>query len=82
MGWELFGRGAYRQGDWKITWIERPFGRSQFELFDIVRDPGEARDLRERHPEIFRQLERGWQQYIATNGVIVARPESWRYAAP
>ena len=47
MGWELFGRAAYRKRNWKITWIERPFGKGRFELFDVVNDPGETRDLRD-----------------------------------
>ena len=30
MGWELFGRTAFRRGKWKITWTEKPFGPSDF----------------------------------------------------
>ena len=78
MGWELFGRTAFRQGKWKITWIEEPLGASDFELFDLETDPGESRNVRARHPEIYRQMVDGFEEYARTNGIVIARPQHWR----
>jgi arylsulfatase len=77
MGWELFGRAAYRRGPWKITWIEKPFGASEFELFDIDADPGESRDVRQQHPDVYRAMVEGFEQYERANGVVIVRPEFW-----
>lgn len=77
MGWELFGRAAFRQGRWKITWTEKPFGPSDFELFDIDADPGESRDIRSMHPKEYQRLLDGFESYVRENGVVIDRPESW-----
>jgi arylsulfatase A-like enzyme len=77
MGWELFGRAAFRQGRWKITWTEKPFGPSAFELFDIEADPGESRDLRSAYPEEYRRLLADFESYVREKGVIIDRPETW-----
>ena len=78
MGWELFGRAAFRRGRWKITWIEKPFGSSEFELFDIDADPGEANDLRHTHSDVYRRMLAGFEEYAHDKGVIIARPQHWR----
>ena len=80
MGWELFGRAAFRRGRWKVTWIEKPFGTSEFELFDIENDPGETHNLREAHPEIYRELVDGfrgvhtseWSRYCSSRTLEVS----------
>jgi arylsulfatase len=77
IGWELFGRAALRRGNWKITWIEKPFGSSEFELFDLQADPGETRNLRHEHPEIYQQLVKDFQAYARKNGVVIVRPDHW-----
>ncbi|MCH7548031.1 MAG: sulfatase-like hydrolase/transferase [Candidatus Krumholzibacteriota bacterium] len=45
LAWEVFGNRAVRQGDWKIRWQYKPFGKEQWELFNLVADPGERHDL-------------------------------------
>lgn len=77
MGWELFGRTAFRRGKWKITWIEKPFGTGDFELFDIENDPGETENLRATYPERYRRMLDGFEDYARTNGIVVARPKDW-----
>ena len=42
---ETFGRRAVRQGRWKATWLNKPFGPDGWQLFDIVADPTERNDL-------------------------------------
>jgi len=50
MGWELFGRPALRQGDWKIVSIESPLGNDTFELFNLQADPSEQNELSGQYP--------------------------------
>ncbi len=71
MGWELFGRGAIRKGKWKITKIERPFGKGVFELFDLEKDPTESHDLSTQHPAKYREMLEHWEDYVKDNGVIL-----------
>ena len=78
MGWELFGRAAFRRGKWKITWIEQPFGASAFELFDIDSDPGETRDVRTMYPDVYQKMVAGFDQYARDNGVVISRPPHWQ----
>ncbi len=70
MGWELFGRCALRQGKWKITKIERPFGTGDFQLFDLQTDPTESHDLSQQYPDLYRQMLAKWKDYVRNNGVI------------
>ena len=77
MGWELFGRTAFRRGRWKITWIEKPFGASAFELFDLESDPGESRDVRDKYPEKYQQLVAEFDEYARAKGVVIVRPDEW-----
>ena len=77
MGWELFGRAAFRRGRWKITWIEKPFGAGAFELFDIEADPGETRDVCAMYPDVYAQMVEGFEAYARTNGVVISRPPYW-----
>jgi arylsulfatase len=77
MGWELFGRTAYRKGRWKITWVEQPFGPGEFELFDILHDPGETDNLTTVRPKVFAELKAAWDQYVRRTGVVLSRPPSW-----
>jgi arylsulfatase len=73
MGWELFGRGAVRKGKWKITKMERPFGKGVFELFDLQKDPTESEDLSKKYPKIYSEMLGHWKAYVKDNGVILAK---------
>jgi arylsulfatase len=70
-GWELFGNRAIRQGDWKLLWMCKPFGTSQWQLFDLKSDPGETRDLAAEKPEIRDRLAKHWDDYVKINNVIL-----------
>jgi len=72
MGWELFGRCAVRNGKWKITKIEPPFGKGVFELFDMEEDPTESHDLSSQYPDKYLEMLDHWKTYIKDNGVILA----------
>lgn len=45
--WRMGGRAALREGDWKI---HRPAANRDWELYDLVADPGEAHDLADAEP--------------------------------
>lgn len=70
-GWELFGNRAIREGDWKLMWLCKPFGTSQWELFNLKDDPGETRDLAVERPDIRARLVGRWDEYVKTNNVIL-----------
>lgn len=70
VGWELLGWRALRMGQWKITWIDRPFGTSGWQLFDLARDPGETKDLHADKPEHLQRLLKMWDEYEKEVGII------------
>ncbi len=71
MGWELFGRRAIRQGDWKLTFTTPPLGSGTWQLFDLATDPAELVDLSSREPAKRKALLALWDRYVEENGVIV-----------
>ena len=70
-GWELFGNRAIRQGDWKLLWLCKPYGASQWQLYNLHDDPGETRDLAAEKPDIRDRLAKHWDGYVKTNAVIL-----------
>jgi len=72
IGWEMLGWRAIRMGQWKITWIDAPFGASEWQLFDLSTDPGETRDLSAAHPELLQRLLGEWNTYADEVGIIYA----------
>ena len=71
VAWELNNRMAVRKGDWKIIKIPDPFGTGDWELFNIIEDPGESNDLSAENPEKRVELIASWDKYAAENGVII-----------
>jgi len=71
LAWEVFGNRALRQGDWKLRWQYKPFGKGDWELFDIAIDPSEQNDLASQHPDRVRSLVALWDDYVKANGVIL-----------
>jgi arylsulfatase len=75
IGWEMMGWRGIRMGDWKATWIAAPFGGGDWDLFDLAADPGESRDLADRHPETLQRLIELWETYADEVGVILPEAE-------
>jgi arylsulfatase len=71
LAWELFGNRAVRQGDWKLRWEYKPFGKETWELFNLAEDPAERNDLAAAHPDRVRALVAEWDAYARANNVIV-----------
>jgi arylsulfatase A-like enzyme len=70
-GWELFGRRAIRQGDWKALYLPAPYGPGAWQLYDLSRDPGEIHDLAAAEPDKLAELLALWDRYVEENGVIL-----------
>lgn len=70
-GWELFGRRAVRQGDWKALFLPQPYGPGAWQLYDLSRDPGEIDDLADAHPDKLAELLALWDRYVEENGVLL-----------
>jgi arylsulfatase A-like enzyme len=70
VGYELFGLKAYFVGDWKILWMPKPFGPSEWELFNLKQDPAELNDLSKQHPDKLKELTTLWEQYKIDNKVL------------
>jgi arylsulfatase len=71
VAWEIFGNRALRQGDWKIRWQWKSYGKGEWELFDLAADPGERRDLAKERPEKLAAMLRVWDEYARANNVIL-----------
>ncbi len=69
-GWELFGRRAIRQGDWKALYLPPPYGPGAWQLYDLSRDRGEIHDLAASHPDKLAELLELWDRYVEENGVL------------
>ncbi|KAJ5692591.1 alkaline-phosphatase-like protein [Penicillium macrosclerotiorum] len=75
IGWELFARGALRKGDWKIVHFARAQGGAGegdegWELFNVVEDPGETKDLAEAEPKKLAELLACWEEYVVECGIV------------
>ena len=67
----ILGRRGVVQGDWKLTWMNPPWGpEGRWSLFNLADDPAERHDLAHSHPEKLAELEAVWEAYVAENGVI------------
>jgi len=71
IAWEIFGNRALRQGDWKIRWQHKPFGKGDWELFNLASDPAERVDLAGQQPERLKTLLASWDGYVKANNVII-----------
>jgi len=81
-GFEMFGRRAIRQGNWKAVYLKSFERRTsvvpdivkldQWQLYNLADDPAEAVDLAERYPEKLAALLEEWDKYVETNRVILA----------
>jgi len=71
LAWELWGNRVVRQGDWKLRWQWRPFGKGDWELFNIIEDPAERNDVSFANPDRVARLLDHWNQYVADNNVIL-----------
>lgn len=79
IGWELFARGALRKGAWKIVHFAKAQGGAGdgdegWELFNVVEDPGETKDLAQAEPEKLQELLTLWDEYVVECGIVWGEP--------
>ncbi len=70
-GWELFGRRAIRQGQWKALYLPQPDGPGNWQLYDLSNDPGETQDQAAARPEKLAELLVLWDRYVRDTGVLL-----------
>lgn len=71
ISWEIFGNRAVRQGDWKLRWQFKPFGKGEWELFNLATDPGERNDLAADQPEKLKSMLALWDEFVLANNVVL-----------
>ncbi|MBP8139561.1 MAG: arylsulfatase [Burkholderiales bacterium] len=71
LAWEVFGNRAVRQGEWKLRWQYKPYGKADWELFHVAKDPAERKDLAAQHPDKVKALLAAWDGYVKANNVIL-----------
>jgi arylsulfatase A-like enzyme len=71
LAWEIFGNRALVQGDWKIRWEYKSYGKGDWELFNLANDSGERKDLAKENPEKLNALLKLWDKYVKENNVII-----------
>jgi arylsulfatase len=71
LAWELFGNRALRQGDWKLRWQFKPYGKGDWELFNVAADPSERKDVAAENPEKVKAMLALWDGYVRANNVIL-----------
>ena len=69
IGYELTGHSALFMGDYKVMRNLAPLGDGEWRLFNIVKDPGEARDLKSEMPERFERMISAYEQFTVENRV-------------
>lgn len=72
--WNAFDNRAVRQGRWKLV---RDATIGKWELYDLVADRTETRDLSAQEPERVAQLTAAWQEWAGLTGADKARPASY-----
>lgn len=77
IGWELHARAALRKGDWKIVHLPKVFGgKGQndnddgWELFNVVKDPGETSNIGDQYPDKLKELLRDWDDYVVDCQIV------------
>ena len=64
---------SIRRGDFKLTLIPTPDGL-EMELYDVVRDAAESRDLKDEMPQLTRNLYRELAEWFAAYNVADTAP--------
>ena len=71
--WEWSGNRAIRQGKWKCVWDKLV---QEWELYDVVADRTETRDLAEQDPERTAAMVAAWKAWAKQTGVSTRNKKS------
>jgi arylsulfatase/uncharacterized sulfatase len=79
VGHELSGGAALFRGDLKLVRNLPPMSDARWRLYDIVRDPGETRDLSDSRADDYRQMQVLYAEWEQAHGVL-PMPSDYNYA--
>jgi len=71
VGGEMGGGKWMRQGSFKAVMVPEPYGAGIWQLFNVVEDPGEAKDLSKAMPDRLKTLQDAWDRYAKEVGVVL-----------
>lgn len=71
VGGEMGGGKWMRQGDFKAVMVPEPYGTGKWQLFNVVKDPGEAKDLSTAMPDKLETLKAAWDRYAKEVDVVL-----------
>jgi len=76
--WELYGRRGVRKDNWKAEWLEKPYGTSEWELYDLSNDITQQNNIAANHPHVLEELIKDWEVYAKENNVTLPdRPTAY-----
>ena len=70
IGYEMGGSGALFKGDYKIVINRFEQNESEWHLFNIKTDPGEANDLAQVEPELLAEMLADYNEWASNNSVL------------
>ena len=73
VGGEMQNGKWMRQGDFKAVSVAPPYGSGKWQLYNVVDDPGETRDLAKEQPETLKKLQAAWDRYAKDVGVVLSK---------
>ncbi len=73
VGGEMRNGKWMRQGDFKALSVPPPYGSGKWELYNVVDDPGETRDLAKEKPKMLERLIAAWDRYAKDVGVVLTK---------
>jgi arylsulfatase len=82
LGFAYAGGRAIRAGDWKLVWMQRPFGIGEWRLYRLDFDPTELHDRAAARPGRKAELLELWRRYADENGVVLPEADSAGAEAP
>ena len=53
-----------RKGAFKAVSVAPPYGSGEWHLYNVVEDPGETKDLSAEMPELLKELQAEWEEFL------------------
>jgi arylsulfatase A-like enzyme len=72
VGGEMQNGKWMRKGNYKAVSVAKPYGSGTWHLYNVVKDPGETRDLAKDKPALLKELREAWGQYAKEVGVVLS----------